>query len=73
MDIMDYKRKKIYQTFENPNLTKEEKMDKVAKILCKTDEELKDEQQNENKVTLIEMYRSLFQKEGEENENKHIK
>ena len=55
MDIMDYKRKKIYQTFENPNLTKEEKMDKVAKILCKTDEELKEEQQNENKVTLIEM------------------
>lgn len=76
MDVMEIKRKQIYKIIEDPTLTKDQKVDKVAKIISKTDEEvLRDYQDKEPKLTLEDIYRSLFPKkgEGEENENKKTK
>ena len=72
------KKQQIYGVIENPNLTKDEKIDEVAKILNKTDEEILLENNQKGirtlKEDLEEMYYSLFKKvEGDTNEDTKVK
>lgn len=78
MEIEDMKKQQIYGVIENPNLTKDEKIDEVAKILNKTDEEILLENNQKGirtlKEDLEEMYYSLFKKvEGDTNEDTKVK
>lgn len=78
MEIEDMKKQQIYGVIEDPNLTKDEKIDEVAKILNKTDEEILLENNQKGirtlKEDLEEMYYSLFKKvEGDTNEDTKVK
>ena len=66
----------IYETIENPNMEKDEKIHEVHKILCKSDNELLDDyfyEQLEKKIfNFEETYSSLF-KGRDKDENKKNK
>lgn len=69
MEVIDIKRKRIYEIIENPTLSKEEKMDKIAVIISKTDEEIiKDEKDSKTnsslKTDLESVFHELFPKKG---------
>jgi len=75
MNVEEVKRQQIYEVIENPNLSKEEKVDMIAKILNKTDKEItKETYEQKKKIILEDIYHSLFNnKEGKEHENKKNK
>ena len=69
MEVIDIKRKRIYEIIENPTLSKEEKMDKIAVIISKTDEEIINDEKNAKtdsslKTDLESVFHELFPKKG---------
>ena len=69
MEVIDIKRKRIYEIIENPTLSKEEKMDKIAVIISKTDEEIIKDEKNAKtdsslKTDLESVFHELFPKKG---------
>ena len=69
MEVIDIKRKRIYEIIENPTLSKEEKMDKIAVIISKTDEEIIKNEKNAKtdsslKTDLESVFHELFPKKG---------
>lgn len=77
MKIEELRKQQIYTVIENPNLTKNEKVEEIAMILNKTNEQIMIEYHKKGtKLTLEDIYKTLFSKseiEREQNEDKKIK
>lgn len=76
MEVSEIKRQQIYALLYAP-LNKYEKAEKIAKILNTPDEEIIAAETKKNttklKTDLEEVYRALFKKKGEINENQKSK